>query len=101
PRPFVAKQNGKAVTAWRQVRVDRRSPCCGVVVTSVPKGSISPGSVRRDRVRLRQRRHRRSGQPRDRRDRSPLLATVGYWGVGFAGGWLPAFPLGFGAVGLC
>jgi MATE family multidrug resistance protein len=29
-----------------------------------------------------------------------LIATFGYWGVGFAGGWLLAFPLGFGAVGL-
>jgi MATE family multidrug resistance protein len=29
-----------------------------------------------------------------------LLATSGYWGVGFAGGWLLAFPLGYGAVGL-
>ena len=29
-----------------------------------------------------------------------LLATIGYWGVGFAGGWLLAFPLGYGAVGL-
>jgi MATE family multidrug resistance protein len=29
-----------------------------------------------------------------------LLAAFGYWGVGFAGGWLLAFPLGFGAVGL-
>jgi MATE family multidrug resistance protein len=29
-----------------------------------------------------------------------LLATFGYWGVGFAGGWLLAFPLGYGAVGL-
>jgi hypothetical protein len=27
-----------------------------------------------------------------------LLATIGYWGVGFAGGWLLAFPLGYGAV---
>jgi hypothetical protein len=38
--------------------------------------------------------------PRDRRDRSPPFATVGYWGVGFAGGCLPAFPLGFGPVEL-
>src|SRR6202045_5296359 len=37
PRPFVAKQNDKAVTAWRQVRVDWRS---GPVVTSVPKDSV-------------------------------------------------------------
>jgi MATE family multidrug resistance protein len=29
-----------------------------------------------------------------------LLATLGYWGVGFVGGWLLAFPLGYGAVGL-
>jgi MATE family multidrug resistance protein len=29
-----------------------------------------------------------------------LLAALGYWGVGFAGGWLLAFPLGYGAVGL-
>jgi len=29
-----------------------------------------------------------------------LLATFGYWGVGFAGGWLLAFPLGYGTVGL-
>jgi multidrug resistance protein, MATE family len=29
-----------------------------------------------------------------------LIAAVGYWAVGFAGGWLLAFPLGFGAVGL-
>lgn len=29
-----------------------------------------------------------------------LLATFGYWGVGFLGGWLLAFPLGYGAVGL-
>ena len=29
-----------------------------------------------------------------------LLAIIGYWGVGFAGGWLLAFPLGYGAVGL-
>jgi multidrug resistance protein, MATE family len=29
-----------------------------------------------------------------------LLATAGYWGVGFAGGWLFAFRLGHGAVGL-
>jgi MATE family multidrug resistance protein len=29
-----------------------------------------------------------------------LLATVGYWGAGFGGGWLLAFPLGYGAVGL-
>jgi len=29
-----------------------------------------------------------------------LLAVIGYWGVGFAGGWLLAFPAGYGAIGL-
>ena len=29
-----------------------------------------------------------------------LFATFGYWGVGFLGGWLLAFPLGFGPAGL-
>jgi multidrug resistance protein, MATE family len=29
-----------------------------------------------------------------------LLATIGYWGAGFAGGWMLAFPLGYGAVGM-
>jgi MATE family multidrug resistance protein len=29
-----------------------------------------------------------------------LLATFGYWGIGFVGCWLFAFPLGYGAVGL-
>jgi MATE family multidrug resistance protein len=29
-----------------------------------------------------------------------LLASFGYWGVGFLGGWLLAFPLGFGPAGL-
>ena len=29
-----------------------------------------------------------------------VLAGFGYWGAGFVGGWLLAFPLGFGAVGL-
>ena len=29
-----------------------------------------------------------------------LLATFGYWGIGFVGGWVLAFPLGYGAVGL-
>jgi MATE family multidrug resistance protein len=29
-----------------------------------------------------------------------LLATLGYWGAGFAGGWALAFPLGYGAVGI-
>ena len=34
-------------------------------------------------------------------NRSPPFATVGYWGVGFAGGCLPAFPaLGFDPVEL-
>jgi hypothetical protein len=28
------------------------------------------------------------------------LAAFGYWGVGFVGGWLSAFPLGWGAGGL-
>ncbi len=28
------------------------------------------------------------------------IAAIGYWAIGFAGGWLLAFPLGFGAVGL-
>jgi MATE family multidrug resistance protein len=28
------------------------------------------------------------------------LAAFGYWGIGFAGGWGLAFPLGLGAVGL-
>jgi multidrug resistance protein, MATE family len=28
------------------------------------------------------------------------LAAIGYWGIGFAGGWVLAFPLGHGAVGL-
>jgi MATE family multidrug resistance protein len=28
------------------------------------------------------------------------LAAIGYWGIGFAGGWALAFPLGQGAVGL-
>jgi hypothetical protein len=41
PRPFVAKQNDKAVTTWTQVRVDTRSSCCGLVVTSVLKDSMS------------------------------------------------------------
>jgi MATE family multidrug resistance protein len=29
-----------------------------------------------------------------------LYAGFGYWGVGFAGGWVLAFPLGYGPVGL-
>jgi MATE family multidrug resistance protein len=29
-----------------------------------------------------------------------LLAVIGYWGIGFAGGWLLAFPGGYGPVGL-
>jgi MATE family multidrug resistance protein len=29
-----------------------------------------------------------------------LIAGVGYWGVGFVGGWTLAFPLGVGPVGL-
>src|SRR5437868_5846335 len=29
-----------------------------------------------------------------------LIAATGYWAIGFVGGWLLAFPLGFGAVGL-
>jgi MATE family multidrug resistance protein len=29
-----------------------------------------------------------------------LLAGLGYWGAGFGTGWLLAFPLGYGAVGL-
>ncbi len=29
-----------------------------------------------------------------------LIAAIGYWAIGFAGGWLLAFPLGYGAVGL-
>lgn len=29
-----------------------------------------------------------------------VFAGLGYWGLGFAGGWALAFPLGFGAVGL-
>jgi MATE family multidrug resistance protein len=29
-----------------------------------------------------------------------LLAGFGYWGAGFGAGWLFAFPLGYGAVGL-
>lgn len=28
------------------------------------------------------------------------LAAIGYWGIGFAGGWALAFPLGYGATGL-
>jgi MATE family multidrug resistance protein len=29
-----------------------------------------------------------------------LLGAIGYWAVGFAGGWLLAFPLGLGPIGL-
>src|SRR6202011_582393 len=29
-----------------------------------------------------------------------LLAAIGYWGIGFAGGWLLAFPAGYGPIGL-
>ena len=28
------------------------------------------------------------------------IAALGYWGIGFAGGWALAFPFGLGAVGL-
>jgi MATE family multidrug resistance protein len=26
--------------------------------------------------------------------------VVGYWGIGFAGGWFLAFPAGYGPIGL-
>ena len=29
-----------------------------------------------------------------------LLAVIGYWGIGFVGGWLLAFPAGYGPIGL-
>jgi MATE family multidrug resistance protein len=29
-----------------------------------------------------------------------LLAGLGYWAIGFAGGWALAFPLKFGPIGL-
>ena len=29
-----------------------------------------------------------------------LIAVVGYWGIGFTGGWLLAFPAGYGPIGL-
>lgn len=29
-----------------------------------------------------------------------VIAAIGYWAIGFAGGWVLAFPLGFGAIGL-
>jgi multidrug resistance protein, MATE family len=29
-----------------------------------------------------------------------VLAAIGYWGIGFAGGWALAFPLGYRTVGL-
>src|SRR4029077_6778277 len=45
PRPFVANRNDKAVTAWRQVRVDWRSSGCGLVVASVPKDPMSLGGA--------------------------------------------------------
>jgi MATE family multidrug resistance protein len=32
--------------------------------------------------------------------RPMLIAGIGYWGIGFVGGWLLAFPLGYRAVGL-
>jgi MATE family multidrug resistance protein len=33
--------------------------------------------------------------------RTPMmLAAFGYWGIGFGGAWLFAFPLGYGAVGM-
>ena len=43
-----------------------------------------------------------AGAPRGYRDTTVplLLAVIGYWGVGFAGGWLLAFPAGYGPVGL-
>jgi multidrug resistance protein, MATE family len=31
---------------------------------------------------------------------SMVIAAIGYWGVGFVGGWLLAFPLGYGAIGV-
>src|SRR5271169_5686191 len=48
PRPFVAKQDDMTLTAWRQLRLDKRSSCCGLVVTSVTKGaSFSPAVTTR------------------------------------------------------
>ena len=29
-----------------------------------------------------------------------LFAGLGYWGIGFAGGWALTFPLGLGPVGM-
>jgi len=29
-----------------------------------------------------------------------VLAIFGYWGAGFLGGWVLAFPLGYGVVGM-
>jgi MATE family multidrug resistance protein len=29
-----------------------------------------------------------------------VIAAIGYWAIGFAGGWLLAFPVGLGATGL-
>jgi len=29
-----------------------------------------------------------------------VIAGISYWGIGFVGGWLLAFPLGYGAIGL-
>ena len=29
-----------------------------------------------------------------------LVAAIGYWGIGFSGGWALAFPLGWGPVGM-
>ena len=29
-----------------------------------------------------------------------VFAGIGYWGIGFVGGWVLAFPLGLGPVGL-
>jgi MATE family multidrug resistance protein len=29
-----------------------------------------------------------------------LIAVVGYWGIGFTGGWLLAFPAGYGPIAL-
>jgi Na+-driven multidrug efflux pump len=42
------------------------------------------------------------GASRGYRDTAvPMLsAGIGYWAIGFVNGWLLAFPLGLGAVGL-
>jgi MATE family multidrug resistance protein len=29
-----------------------------------------------------------------------VIAAIGYWTIGFSGGWLLAFPFGLGAAGL-